>query len=170
MLNRRRLIAAGGSLAAVVLAGVPPRLRAQTGAADLSRALVESELVYLSPLRSDGSLSQCQAEVWFAYVDDAIFVVTASDAWRAQAVTRGLQQTHVWVGDVGQWRSSREAYLQLPALKAQADFVRETDAQTRVLAAMGGKYSAEWGAWGPRFRNGLADGSRVMLRYQPQPA
>jgi len=169
MLNRRRLVVAGGSLAAVALAGVP-RLRAQSSALDLPRALVESELVYLSPLRSDGTLSRCQAEVWFAYVDDAIFVVTASDAWRAQAVTRGLQQTHVWVGDVGQWQGSREAYLRLPALKAHADFVRETDAQTRVLTAMGGKYSAEWGVWGPRFRNGLADGSRVMLRYRPQSA
>ena len=167
MLNRRRLIVAGGSLTVAGLAGVNPRLGAQGNAVGLPQALVKSELVYLSPLRSDGTLSQCQAEVWFAYVDDAIYVVTASDAWRARAVTQGLGQTQVWVGDVGQWRSSREAYLQLPRLKAQADFVREQSAQSRVLAAMGGKYSAEWGVWGPRFRNGLADGSRVMLRYRP---
>lgn len=35
-----------------------------------------------------------------------------------------------------------------------------------VLEAMGPKYVEEgWGTWGNRFRTGLADGDRVMLRY-----
>jgi hypothetical protein len=44
--------------------------------------------------------------------------------------------------------------------------VKDADSQTSVLDAMGDKYPLEWVIWGPRFRNGLADGSRVMLRYQ----
>ena len=37
----------------------------------------------------------------------------------------------------------------------------------RALEAFGAKYADEWGSWGPRFRDGLADGSRVLLRYRP---
>ena len=170
MLNRRRFVAASGSLAALAVAGFGPRASATPLSAELLTALRESALVYLSPLQDDGRLSHCQAEVWFAYVDDAIYVVTASDAWRALAIDRGLQHTQVWVGDVGQWASSDGAYLELPKLRADAAFERDANAQGRVLESMGEKYSAEWPVWGPRFRNGLADGSRVMLRYRPRVA
>ena len=55
----------------------------------------------------------------------------------------------------------------LPALEARAAFVPGAPEQNMVLDAMGEKYHSEWFRWGPRFRNGLADGSRVMLRYSP---
>ena len=35
-----------------------------------------------------------------------------------------------------------------------------------VLQRLGKKYADEWATWGPRFRNGLASGQRVMLRYR----
>ena len=164
-LNRRQFMAGSAGLAAIALSGVGDEARAQL-AAGAAQALASSELIYLSPLRSDGSLSRCQAEVWFAYSDGDVFVVTANDAWRAQAVGRGLQATQLWVGDVGQWASSDGAYLRLPSLRADASLVTDIVAQAKVLEVMGGKYQREWSSWGPRFRNGLANGSRVMLRYR----
>jgi hypothetical protein len=126
----------------------------------------ESDLIYVAPIRTDGSASRCQAEVWFVHHASDLYVVTANDAWRAQAVGKGLTRTHIWVGDVGAWNDSNGAYRELPQIEAVGSQVKDADSQTSVLDAMGDKYPLEWVIWGPRFRNGLADGSRVMLRYQ----
>lgn len=164
MLTRRRVLAASvGVLAAGGFSG--RAYGAQTGG--LRMAMDESDLIYVAPIRSDGRASRCQAEVWFVHHASDLYVVTASDAWRAQAVGKGLTRTHIWVGDVGAWKSSNGAYRQLPQIQAVGSQVKEADSQTSVLDAMGDKYSLEWIVWGPRFRDGLADGSRVMLRYQP---
>jgi len=127
----------------------------------------ESHLIYISPFKSDGALSRCQAEVWYVQDGADMYVVTASNAWRARAISRGLQRTQVWVGDVGQWQRSGGRYKNLPALQASGSRIDDAVEQVRLLEKFGAKYSDEWGTWGPRFRNGLADGSRVMLRYQP---
>ena len=42
--------------------------------------------------------------------------------------------------------------------------------QARALESFGVKYPSQWSSWGPRFSKGLADGSRVMIRYRPAPA
>jgi hypothetical protein len=126
----------------------------------------ESDLIYLTTLKSDGSESSCQAEVWFARHETDLYVVTSSDAWRARAVERGLTRTRVWVGDVGVWSDSGGSYRSLPQIEAEASRVAEADVQNTVLDIMGEKYRMSWLVWGPRFSNGLADGSRVMLRYR----
>lgn len=131
------------------------------------RAAQESDLIYLSPLKSNGALSSCQAEVWFVQDGSDMYVVTANNAWRARAIAKGLTKTQVWVGDVGQWQSSDGKYKDLPALQANASQVDDPAEHSRLLTKFGSKYSSEWGSWGPRFKRGLADGSRVLLRYQP---
>lgn len=163
-LNRRdMLVLTGGAVLGSVL--LPPRLRAAEGA--LAGAMAESDLVYITPLKSDGSESRCQAEVWFVADAGNAVVVTASDAWRARAVQSGLDQAHIWVGDVGVWSDSDGAYRELPGATASASLVEDPAEHKRLLEKFGDKYSLEWVLWGPRFRNGLADGSRVMLRYAP---
>lgn len=133
----------------------------------IAMAADESQLIYLSPIKSDGALSNCQAEVWFAQDAADMYVVTAHDAWRARAVKNGLSKTQVWVGDVGPWEGSSGAYKKLPALMADASQITDASEHARVLARFGSKYTREWGTWGPRFKKGLADGSRVLLRYRP---
>ena len=170
MLTRRNILSGGLT---VGLAGFlhPRVLHAQsqkeTQIEALKKALVESDLVYLTPLRSDGSESRCQAEIWFCYDGADLFVVTASDAWRAQAVRRGLTDARIWVGDLGNWKRTEGRYRQFPAVETRASFVDDGEMQKTVLDLFGDKYPLSWLRWGPKFRNGLADGSRVMLRYQP---
>lgn len=164
MLTRRRVLAAG--VGSVAVAG----FATSAGASDrpgLQAGLEESDLIYLTPIRSDGKDSRCQAEVWFVHHDSDLYVVTAENAWRARAIDQGLTRTRIWVGDVGQWGDSDGRYRELPRIEAVASRIQDAEAQKAVLDAMGGKYRLEWFVWGPRFRNGLADGSRVMLRYQP---
>ena len=81
---RRRLL---GALGLSVLGATPAAAlaRSEQTAAALDTALAESPLLYPSPLRSNGALSRCQAEVWFQALPGAAVVVTRSDAWRARA-------------------------------------------------------------------------------------
>lgn len=169
MLTRRNVLSSG---LAIGLFGL---LRPHAGRAQspeeapedsLEESLKESDLVYLTPLRGDGSESRCQAEIWFAYDGTDLFVVTASAAWRAEAVRLGLTDARIWVGDLGNWKRTEGRYRQLPALETRASFVVDGETQKTVLDLFGDKYPLSWIRWGPKFRNGLADGSRVMLRYR----
>lgn len=161
--SRRRALAAGLGAGSLLAAGGVAASAAR--APTLPDGASDSDLIYLSPLRSDGTLSRCQAEVWFARVDQALYVVTASDAWRARAVTAGLDRAKVWIGDVGVWNDNPE-YVNLPSVMTRASFVTDPSVHEQLLEVFGGKYRLEWLIWGPRWRNGLEDGSRVMLRYE----
>ena len=127
----------------------------------------EPALIYISPLKSNGSLSHCQAEVWYVSHAGSHYVVTASDAWRAQAVEQNLATAKVWVGDVGVWDDSDGAYIKLPSYTGAVSFERDPAMHSQLLQKFGAKYTREWGTWGPRFERGLADESRVMLKYTP---
>jgi len=156
--QRRVFIQAG--LASVTLAALPASLRAS----EANIALLESNLIYLSPYQSDGSLSSCQAEVWYAMLGADVFVVTASESWRAQAPPKGLARTKLWIGDLGVWENAD--YESLPTAVAEAGIETDEKVLELALQQFGYKYSQEWGKWGPRFSRGLADGSRTMLRYR----
>ncbi|MCR9279492.1 MAG: hypothetical protein NXH85_16160 [Pseudomonadaceae bacterium] len=162
MLNRRQLLAAAAVLPAssAILSGSRAAY-----AADIAEGLLDSDLVYLSPIQSSGALSSCQAEVWFQYHDGAVYVVTSDKAWRARAVSSGLTQARMWVGDVGVWTDSDGKYVNLPSTDVSGALIDDEAQIKAVLKKMGRKYPASWLVWGPRFRKGLADGSRVMLRY-----
>jgi hypothetical protein len=155
-MNRREHLLALGTL--VAGAALPVRAQDVPDAADTSR------LIYLTPIRRNGGESRCQSEIWFVRRDASFYVVTAEDAWRARAVRQGLNQARIWVGDVGVW-SDDARYKTLPMVTATASAVTDGVTREEILEVFGGKYADEWGTWGPRWRRGLADGSRVMLRY-----
>ena len=134
--------------------------------ANASEALSTSQLVYLTPIKSNGEESRCKAEIWFAYHGGDVYVVTPPEAWRAQAVHKGLNTARLWVGEFGIWTRSDGAFRQAPELMATSSIETDADIQAQVLDAMGEKYAASgWGTWDQRFRDGLVDGSRVMIRY-----
>lgn len=162
-MNRREHLLGLAGVTGSALIGLPGAAYAE--ARSLPAAADTSQLIYISPIKRDGGESRCQAEVWFLRYEVGLYVVTAVDAWRARAVKAGLTQAKVWVGDVGVWTRNEE-YRELPALMAQATLIADARTHTAVLGKMGGKYPDEWDTWGPRFKEGLADGSRVMLRYQ----
>ena len=128
--------------------------------------LDKSALIYLSPFRSNGKESKCHGEVWFVHHNNEIYVVTQSDAWRAEALRRGLRRAAIWIGEFGTWKSAKDKYRSAPYLVIEGRLEDDASVHAELLNHFGDKYSNEWGTWGPRFRNGLADGSRVMLRYK----
>lgn len=164
-LTRRELLIAGAATA------VLPRL-ARADASALSpaarAALGTSPLVYVSTLKRDGREGHCHAEVWFVGDGDSALVVTSAKAWRAQAIAKGLTRARLWVGDHGVWDPSlrTRAFEVAPSFVAEARLEPAQATHDHALTLFGSKYTREWGSWGPRFKNGLADGSRVLIRYR----
>lgn len=166
MMNRRQFTGATAALAGLVAA--PTVLWSRAAFADPREALATSRLIYLTPIKSNGEESRCQAEIWFAHHEGDAFVVTPPDAWRAEAVAAGLDRARLWIGDFGVWTQSDGAYRQAPEIMATASLETDAEVHAQVLAAMGAKYADDgWERWGPRFKSGLADGARVMIRYRP---
>ena len=169
-LSRRRFLEGAAALSASLLLPARSALSADGKfqiSGEARQAMAKSPVVYLSPLQTSGKESKCHAEIWFAHHDDVVYVVTPATAWRSRAIRQGLDQARIWVGDHGVWRSSSK-FKSAPSYLAKASVVPKGDAAIeRGLATMGAKYAGDWGKWGPRFRMGLKDGSRVMLRYQP---
>jgi len=165
LLTRREILIGGA--AALLL---PRAMRADAAALSPAArdALGTSPLVYVTALKRDGSESRCHAEVWFVRDGDSALVVTGSDAWRAKAISQGLTRARLWVGDHGVWEPGAKtpAYQASPSFLAEASLEKAAAAHDHALALFGSKYTKEWGSWGPRFKKGLADGSRVLIRYR----
>lgn len=165
MIDRRSFLLASLAVA------LGPRLAARAAApSDLDRALESSGLVYVSPLLADGRESRCHGEVWFAWLDGSVVIVTAREGWKARAVQRGLDRARLWVGDHGSWKrmlGKSDEFRQAPAFEARAAIVKDGALLERVLASFERKYPEEIGRWRDRMRAGYADGSRVLVGYRP---
>lgn len=129
------------------------------------RALMTSDLLYLTPLHKSGKESRCHAEVWFVERAGVVYIVTADKAWRARAINIGLPRARIWVGDFGPWQKATERFRSAPTFVGQGARVTDASEITSVLDLYGDKYRLQWLLWKGRFRDGLKSGSRVMLRY-----
>lgn len=179
LISRRSFLIASAGLALWPLARpalAAPRARAVAAAAvspELAAALDSSPYVYVSPLRADGNESTCHGEVWFAWLDGAVVLTSATTTWKARAVARDLDRARVWVGDHGRWKAMvgrNEAFRAAPSFVARASVVKDTALLERMLAVFEKKYPAEIGRWRDRMRAENADGRRVLLRYTPEAA
>jgi hypothetical protein len=159
-------------LGAALAAGLFPReLLALPELPEATReALASSPYVYVSPLRRSGAESRCHGEVWFAWLDGAVRIVTGAKGWKARAVAAGLDRARLWVGDHGPWKrtlGTSEEFRRGPSFVAGARASRDRDLLERMLGVYERKYPAEIGRWRERFRDGLASGERVILSYAP---
>jgi len=139
-------------------------------AAELETALEKSGFVYVSPLRSDGQESTCHAEVWFAWLDGSVVLITGSERWKARSIARGLDKARIWVGDHGRWKKlvgRNEDFRQAPKFDARAEAVKDEALLERMLAVFERKYPAEIANWRDKMRSGFRDGSRTLIRYTP---
>ncbi len=160
--TRRQVLGSTTALLVTGFGGIAPLMAADSPAVAF---LDKSKLIYLSPLQSDGSESACHGEVWFVHHAGEIFVVTRSDAWRAEAIRRGLRRAAIWIGEFGVWKRAKDRYRSASYLEIVGRFEEDPATHAAILGHYSEKYADEWGSWGPRFRKGLSEGSRVMLRY-----
>lgn len=118
-------------------------------------ALNEATYIYLSSTRKDGSLSK-PAEIWFQSMNGAIYVGTRPDSWRAKRLRWGRADAKIWIG-------ARDG----PALLATGAFVTDPARYAQFCSGLAAKYPKSWPRFEKGFREGLPDGSRVLIRYTP---
>lgn len=176
LIDRRAFLGACGAALAWPL--LRPAWAAEAGAPERSgglpaetlRALEKSEFAYVSPLRSDGSESTCHGEVWYAWLDGAVVLNTATTTWKARSLARGLDRARIWVGNHGTWKRAlgrNEDFRKAPSFDAKAALVKDDALIDRLLGVYDTKYPDEIGEWRERMRKGYFDGSRLVIRYTP---
>lgn len=169
-------------LGAAGLFGLARPAPAKSGAGGFTKSLLEdSEFAYISPLLGGGEQrreSSCHAELWYGWIDNSVIVNVSRSGWKSRAVGRGLTSARVWIGNHGRWRTRwsafigglNEAFREAPHFDAIVEEIPKSEAPAmleQTLRLYRKKYPAEIADWEGRMRSGIADGSRVLLRYRP---
>ena len=162
MLNRRELVQF--SLMAMGLAGLPKAFSAAYSE-EIGTQLQSSDLIYLTPIKTNGKESSCQSEIWYVWDGLDIYVCTKSKSWRARASTLGLEHTRIWIGDLGIW--TKADYKKLPRISAVSSIISDPMTHHKALEMFGSKYPLGWLRWGSVFKKELANGERSLIRYRP---
>jgi hypothetical protein len=139
---------------AVVLA-LAADVTAATLPADTIKGLETSPYVYLASERKAGGYGT-PAEIWFMWDGGAVWVATPATSWRARRLAAGRKKARVTVG-------SRSG----PTFDAIGAVVKDPAAYETLYRTFAEKYPQGWKQYEERFRTGLADGSRVLIRYEP---
>ncbi len=123
---------------------------------ELVKALESSKYVYISSQRKDGSWSR-PAEIWFLYHNDAVYVGTRPESWRAKRIRWGRTRARIAVGKPDG-----------PTFYAKGAIVEEPATVEKMLQVFATKYRDGWSRHEESFRQGFRDGRRVLIRYVPE--
>jgi hypothetical protein len=117
--------------------------------------LEKSPYVYVATERKDGTFGAA-AEIWFMWHDGAVWVASPPTTWRAKRIAAGRTAARITV-------AGKEG----PVFSAKGSFVRDPAIYDRLFTTYAKKYPDRWPGYEARFRDGLKDGSRVLIRYEP---
>lgn len=117
--------------------------------------LSNSKYVYISSTRADGSFGK-PGEIWFLFHEDAVWVGTRPDSWRARRIRAGRPQAKIAIGKV-----DGVSFL------AEGEIVEDAKIAGLMMQSFALKYPDGWTRREKSFRKGFADGSRILIRYTP---
>jgi predicted pyridoxine 5'-phosphate oxidase superfamily flavin-nucleotide-binding protein len=150
-----RMVVSIAFTAALALNGVRPAGADVGLAPEVVQALEQSPYVYVATQRKDGTFSP-PAEIWFMWDQGAVWMASPATTWRAKRIRAGRGAARIFVG-------RKDG----PMITATGSFVRDPAAYERLYATYAKKYPDGWPRYEAKFREGLKDGSRVLMRYQP---
>jgi len=148
-----RLLARAVAVAAIV--STVTAAAAADLAPEIQRALVSSAYVYIATERKGGGFGS-PAEIWFMWDQGAVYVASPPTTWRAKRIRAGRTAARIAVG-------SKDG----PTFTAKGSFVRDPAVYEKLFTTYARKYPDGWPKYEARFREGLKDGSRVLMRYEP---
>jgi hypothetical protein len=122
---------------------------------ELQKGLETSQYVYVQSERKDGTLGK-PAEIWFFYHKGAVWVATPKTTHRVKRIQAGRTKAKVAIG--------KESG---PAFNAKGSIVKDPEVNTAMFETFAKKYASGWSSHEKNFRDGLADGSRVLIKYEP---
>ena len=139
----------------VIAAAVTATAVAAALSPDIEKALSDSKYAYISSTRKDGSLGK-PAEIWFMYRNGAVYVASPPTTWRVRRIKAGRPQVKIAVGSPTG-----------PSFTATGAIVNEPDIHPALFETYAKKYPDGWPKFEDKFRSGLKDGSRVLIKYTP---
>ncbi len=129
--------------------------RSASLAPELQKALDSSKYVYIQSTRKDGKLSKA-AEIWFMYHNGAVWVASPPSTYRVKRIKAGQTKAKIAVGKTDG-----------PSFNAKGSIVKDPEANKVLFETYAKKYANEWKSHEQNFRDGLANGSRVLIKYEP---
>jgi len=144
-------------LAFVVITIALPVVPAQSAplSPELQKALDSSKYVYIQSSRKDGKLSK-PAEIWFMPYNGAVWVASPPTTYRVKRIKAGQTQAKIAVGKADG-----------PSFNAKGSIVKDPEVNKALFETFAKKYTNEWKSLEQKFRDGLANGSRVLIKYEP---
>jgi hypothetical protein len=83
-------------------------------------------------------------------------VVSPPTTYRVKRIQAGQTQAKVAIGKADG-----------PSFNAKGSIVKDPEVNKAVFETYAKKYSNDWKSYEQRFRDGLANGSRVLIKYEP---
>jgi len=123
--------------------------------AAIEEALEKSTYVYIASSRKDGSFGS-PAEIWFMYYRGAVWVASPRTTWRVRRILAGRPKARIAIGKPDG-----------PSFMATGAIVNDRTIHEEMFRTFERKYPGSWPKYEQRFRTGLTDGTRVLIRYQP---
>ncbi len=123
---------------------------------DLQKALESSKYIYVASTRKNGELSK-PAEIWFMLHNGAVWVCSPPTTHRVKRIKAGKTEAKIFVGKPDG-----------PSFKAKGSLVKDPAVNKALFETYAKKYGGDWTSYEKKFREGLADGSRVLVRYDPE--
>jgi len=144
-------------LALAVNLAVQPAISA-SGASlspELQKALETSQYVYIQTERKDGTLGKA-AEIWFLYHNGAVWVASPMTTHRVKRIQAGHTKAKIAIGKVGGL-----------AFNAKGSLAKDPAVNNVMFETFAKKYPDGWASFEKNFRDGLANGSRTLIKYEP---
>jgi hypothetical protein len=124
--------------------------------AEQQKALESSKYVYIQSTRADGSMSKA-AEIWFMYHNGAVWVCSPTTTHRVKRIQAGKTGAQIAIGKPDG-----------PSFKAKGSLVKDAEVNKALFESFAQKYADGWSSYEKQFKEGLANGSRTLVKYDPE--
>jgi len=124
--------------------------------ASVREQLESAKYVYIATQRKDGSYGK-PAEIWFLYHDGAVWVGSPPTTWRVKRINHHRPNAKIAVGKPDG-----------PSFEAMGSIVKDPKVADAMFATYAKKYPDRWPGYEQKFRDGMKDGSRVLVKYTPK--
>ena len=122
---------------------------------ELQDQLAKSKYVYISTARKNGSFGK-PAEIWFLFHNGSVYVASPPTTFRVRRIKAGRNQARIAAGKPDG-----------PSFVARGAVVNEPDMYPILFDTYAKKYPDGWGQFEQKFKTGLKDGSRLLIKYTP---
>ncbi|MBM4258341.1 MAG: hypothetical protein FJ147_20895 [Deltaproteobacteria bacterium] len=123
---------------------------------DQQKALDSAKYAYIQSTRKDGKLGK-SAEIWFLHHQGAVWVCSPNTTHRVKRIQAGQTKAKVAIGKPDG-----------PSFNAKGLLVKDEAINKVMFEFFAKKYADGWSSYEKQFKDGLANGSRTLIKYEAE--